>query len=131
MPATNTMTNEASAPKMVVPQLKALIRRPPTWPSCKPGAERQAERMEGQLLDLDEFNVEDDGDQPKTRPSTKPSNDFTFQGFDLRVWAAQYGATFEVEHALRSGTRLPSDLFRDTRHAGGVHIQCPFEDEHS
>src|SRR5450631_3408557 len=33
------------------------------WPSCKPGAERVATKVEGQLLDLDAFEVQ--VDQPE------------------------------------------------------------------
>ena len=114
------------------------------WPSCKPGAEKMAEKVEGELLDLNEFavqgdeaivpRVDDEAIVRRVESSIRKacsSDSFMFQGFDLRVWAAQYGTTFEIEDALRASSDLPSDFFGAKRDSGGVHIQCPFENEHS
>ena len=103
-------------------------------PSCKPGAEPYAQKVDGKLLDLDGVEVEPV--EPEGRPaaaggSNGRCSDVTFQGIALGAWAAQYGSTFEIEEALRSSPNLPSDFFRAARGEGGVHIQCPFEDEHS
>ena len=102
------------------------------WPSCMPGAERMATRIEGQLLDLDAIEVQ--LEQPggcKSAASEPEHTNLTFQGFDLKAWAGQYGTTFQIEDALRSSSNLPSDFFRTERDEGGVHIECPFEGEHT
>ncbi len=102
------------------------------WPSCKPGAKRMATKIEGQLLDLDAFDVQlEQSDGGKRAASKLERTNLTFQGFDLKAWAAQYGATFQIEDALRSSSNLPSDFFRTERDEGGVHIECPFENEHT
>lgn len=101
------------------------------YPSCRPGAERFSEVLPGDLLDLNDFAIE----QPvskSTHSLNTPRRDlnFTHQGVNLRAWIGQYDSTFRIETALRQ--RAPSHIFRSPR-AGesGVHIICPFEDEHS
>ena len=108
------------------------INRAFYWPSCKPGAERMATKIEGQFLDLDAFEVQlEQSDGGKSAASKLEHTSLTFQGFDLKAWAAQYGATFQIEDALRSSSNLSSDFFRTERDEGGVHIECPFENEHT
>ena len=102
------------------------------WPSRKPGAENMVLRIAGRLLDLDEVEVPLERPEGREATASKVGNPrIIFHGFDLAAWAAQYGATFAIEQALRSSQNLPSDFFRSPRAEGGVHIRCPFEDEHS
>ena len=64
------------------------------------------------------------------RSDNRASEEFFYQGFNLKAWIAQYGSTYEVETALRSHPEN-EEIFRQERSEGGVHIECPFEDEHS
>jgi len=107
------------------------------YPSCKTGVRRGARKIEGQLLDLDTIEVEIQSDRASAGKSTSKkrgaqgnqNREHTFEGFNLKHWVAQYGTTFEIESALR--THKDDAFFGAEREQGGVHIPCPFEDEHS
>lgn len=50
-------------------------------------------------------------------------------GYNLRPWAAKNAKRFEIETMLQD---LQPDLIREGRgNKSGVHIACPFEDEHT
>lgn len=55
----------------------------------------------------------------------------TGSGYNLRSWAAKYANRFEIEGLLRDV--VDSDFLREPRTGGkpGVHVECPFEAEHS
>lgn len=106
------------------------------YPSCKPKAPRFTEKIEGRLLKFDDI----ERDSPVAvgsigalssddRKATAPFEDFNYQGFDLRAWVAQYGATFEIEAALKFCA--PSILRSPRSDKPGVHIACPFEETHT
>jgi hypothetical protein len=63
---------------------------------------------------------EDDRDRYKTE-----------DGFNLVPWAGKYAKVFEIEQMLEEV--VGSDFIRDPRTGGkmGVHVECPFEAEHS
>jgi hypothetical protein len=50
-------------------------------------------------------------------------------GRNFGAYCGAYGGSFEIEDALRA--TAPDDIFRNPRAQGGVHIECPFEAEHS
>ncbi|NBC37814.1 hypothetical protein GTZ99_14760 [Novosphingobium sp. FSY-8] len=50
-------------------------------------------------------------------------------GHNLRRWAAKYAKRFEIEALLRDAQ--PGMIRDDRGSKAGVHISCPFEDEHS
>jgi hypothetical protein len=51
-------------------------------------------------------------------------------GFNLRAWAARHGKRFEVQTMLEDV--VDPDFIREARTSGyGVHVECPFEAEHS
>ena len=52
------------------------------WPSCKPGAERMARKIDGQLLDLGAVKVEAEDAQPyrSKGPKSCPADTYAFEG---------------------------------------------------
>ena len=92
-------------------------------PSCEPGAQRVARTVQGRLLDIDDIQL---AAQPCRTGPAKTTVDNPW----LSKWIAKYGATFEIEAALRS--IAPATIFRQGRSGQpGVHIDCPFEDTHT
>ena len=84
------------------------------YPTCRPDAPRVAEKIDGKLLKLEAVPVE-----PQAKPATSRSTGITRQRQNtgkpagdngLKTWIAEYGATFEIEAALRS--RGPADIFQ-------------------
>ena len=98
------------------------------YPSCRPGEPRVAKKIDGTLLNLDAVPVEPA--KPATSPTASVNAGKLPGDHRLKTWIAQYGATFEINTALRS--RAPADIFRGGRAGNpGVHIACPFEDTHT
>ena len=113
--------------------------------SCRHSADPYVHRIEGSAVRLESIlprsQEELDALLPRAGKAGKSqqqrgSNDdraprkFVHQGFDLKAWIAQYGGSFELETALRSHPEN-EEIFRQERGEGGVHIECPFEDEHT
>lgn len=64
----------------------------------------------------------DDGDDEANR--------YFFNNFSLRGWASKYASRFEIETMLTDV--VGGDFIREDRGSKpGVHIECPFEAEHS
>lgn len=64
------------------------------------------------------------GDQVEQDPDRHVVN-----GYNLRPWAAKNSKRFEIEAMIQD---LQPDLIREGRgNKSGVHIACPFEDEHT
>ncbi len=66
--------------------------------------------------------------QGETVDAAAPANEFVFDGFDLKRWAARYGKTFQIAEALARGGQAP--ILAD-RSKGGVYVECAFEEAHS
>jgi len=51
------------------------------------------------------------------------------EGYNLRAWAAKYSKRFQIEDMLQD---IQPELVRENRGSkSGVHVACPFEDEHT
>ncbi len=107
------------------------------YPSCRVGCTPRAEKFEGPLLDLDTIDVEISPDGASAGKNSSKNcasqrcevREHTIQGSNMKAWVAQYGSTFEIESAIR--THKDDAFFGPKREQGGVHIDCPFEDEHN
>lgn len=57
-------------------------------------------------------------------------NRYIFDGFNLRGWAAKNAARFEIQSMAEDA--IGGDFIREDRGSKpGVHVECPFESEHS
>lgn len=104
-------------------------------------AEFETIRVVGAALDLDRYprtklrrqrgmangetNVFSAAGEDEATRLTLPS------GKSMKAWAARYASRFEI--ATLFSERLDDEQLRDDRSGGkaGIHIECPFEDEHS
>lgn len=113
--------------------------------SCRHSADPYVHRIEGSAVRLESILPKSQeeldallpraGKAGKSQQQRASNGDrarrkFSHQGFDLNVWIAQYGRTFELEAALRSHP-ANEELFRQERGEGGVHIECSFEEKHT
>lgn len=113
-------------------------------PRAPKGAPRGAWKIEGDPVDLDNYRPVK---LNRRRRQTGPQNAFTRaagdvgdddrdqrsliteDGFDLLKWAKKRARYFEIEDCLRD---VAPDMIRDDRGTKpGVHIECPFESEHT
>lgn len=101
----------------------------------------------GEALDLDAHDRVKISRRRKNQRGTSASNAFTaasggqddsddeadryvFNGFNLRGWAKKYATKFEIETMLQDV--VGGDFIREDRgNKPGVHVECPFEAEHS
>lgn len=112
-------------------------------PRSPMGQERGAWKIEGDPVDLDNY----DRVKLNRRRGKGPENAFTKAagdvgdddrdyrslvtecGFDVLKWAKKKARSFEIEDCLRD---VAPDVIRDDRGTNpGVHIECPFEAEHT
>lgn len=101
----------------------------------------------GNPVDLDDYDRVKIKRRSKSGKSFGPSNAFTnasdgetyddddpsrliYNGFNLITWAKKNAGRFEIEQMLEDC--LGSDFIREDRgNKPGVHVECPFEAEHS
>lgn len=102
----------------------------------------------GDPLDLDDFDRVKMSRRRKAQRHSGPANAFTnaagdevdddeddrdrfiFEGFNLLGWAKKNAGRFEIEALLQDA--IGGDFIREDRGSKpGVHVECPFEAEHS